>query len=93
MKPSKQAYIWTREHSTDRLRVSDRVQSAWINLFFEPSDHGHYLPIQYAPPAPWDDITWKQFKATLDGKEIEAHLTVIRPVPGSCASSIAALLN
>ncbi|MDR3299270.1 MAG: hypothetical protein LBU43_04530 [Candidatus Accumulibacter sp.] len=73
----KQAYIWTREHSPDRLRRLDAAAYAWENLFFEPKDRGHYLPIQYAPKPHSGWSAFEKFKAMLDGNELEVHLQVI----------------
>jgi hypothetical protein len=73
----KQAYIWTREHSPDRLRQLDAAAYVWEDLFFEPKDRGHYQPIQYVlkPHSGW--TAFERFKTTLDGNEVEIHLQVI----------------
>ncbi|MDR2689743.1 MAG: hypothetical protein LBB76_08315 [Azoarcus sp.] len=73
----KSAYIWTREHSPDRLRQLDAAARVWEDLFFEPKDRGHYQPIQYAlkPHSGW--TAFEKSKATLDGNEVEVHLQVI----------------
>jgi hypothetical protein len=73
----KAAYIWTREHSPDRLRQLDAAAYVWENLFFEPKDRGHYQSIQYSlsPHSGW--TAFESFKATLGGNEVHVHLQVI----------------
>jgi hypothetical protein len=73
----KQAYIWTREHSPDRLRQLDAAARVWEDLFFAPKDREHYQPIQYALKLHSGWTAFEKFKATLDGNEIEVHLQVI----------------
>jgi hypothetical protein len=73
----KQAYIWTREHSPDRLRQLDATAYIWEELFFEPKNRGHYQPIQFALKSRSGWMAHEKFEATLDGKAVEVHLQVV----------------
>ncbi|MGK8802409.1 MULTISPECIES: ankyrin repeat domain-containing protein [Acinetobacter] len=75
MKTNKKPYIWSREHSPERLRLIQKAQKVWGNIFFEPEHVGHYIPIQYVPR----ELGWKnrEFKAKINGVNLHVHLEVI----------------
>lgn len=70
----KAAYIWTREHSPERLLNLDRMQRSWSVLFGE-KEVGHYQPIQYLPSKHMNNSE-TDFDAVLDGKSTRVHLKV-----------------
>lgn len=73
----RKSYIWTREHSPDRLRQLDGAAYVWKQLFFEPENRGHYQPIQCTLKTHPNGMAYKEFETTLDGKVVKVHLRVI----------------
>jgi hypothetical protein len=69
----KRAYIWTREHSPERLFSLQKIRSYWSTLFDE-KEVGHYQPIQYLPHSV--GVNRSHFNAVIDGDKTEIYLRV-----------------
>lgn len=70
----KSAYIWTREHSPERLNNLKKIQRYWsVLLDKECSDH--YQPIQYLP-SKTSDYRETYFDALMSGVDTRIHLKV-----------------
>lgn len=74
LRERKAAYIWTREHSPERLLSLDRMQRSWSVLFGE-KEFGHYQPIQYLPFKHMNNSK-TDFDAVLNGESTRVHLKV-----------------
>jgi hypothetical protein len=76
----KSAYIWTREHSPERLRLIENVRRTWKYLFDEPEESGHYFGLQFCPTR----FLWRKCmrfetveNAIVGGHSVTAHLQII----------------
>lgn len=74
IREKKAAYIWTREHSPERLLSLDRIQRSWSILFGE-KEVGHYQPIQYLPFKHMINSK-TDFDVVLNGESKRVHLKV-----------------
>jgi len=73
---SKQAYVVTREISTQRLRMLDKLQLTWEKLFGEESKRGHYARHQWITEDASTLQKWK-FDGLIDGRPVAIHLHTI----------------
>lgn len=69
----KRAYIWTREHSPERLFSLQKIRSSWSTLFDE-KEFGHYQPIQYLPHSIGRNR--HHFNIIINGDKTEIYLKV-----------------
>jgi len=68
----KPAYIWTREHSPERLFNLARIRLSW-SLLFDEKEVGHYQPIQYLPSQSSSNHS-TNFDVLLNGEKTEINL-------------------
>lgn len=73
----KRAYIWTREHSPERLRLIDDLRSTWTYLFGEHPKRGHFAGIQWRAKPHCDWRGAGQFECTLDGRSVTVHMYIV----------------
>lgn len=69
----KHAYIWTKEHTPERLSNLQNIRSSWSTLFDE-TEVGHYQPIQYLPH--FIGINRRHFNVVINGDKTEIYLRV-----------------
>jgi hypothetical protein len=77
--PLKRAYVWTREHSPQRLRMLGDVSATWSDLFGEPRRLGHYAGIQWAGER-WRIRNYRgpnNCQGFVDGRRVTVHPRVI----------------
>ncbi len=73
----KSAYIWTREHSPERLRLIDDLRRTWTYLFGENPKRGHYAGIQWRAKPHCDWSGAGQFECMLDGRSVTVHMYTV----------------
>ncbi|WP_180128127.1 MULTISPECIES: hypothetical protein [unclassified Acinetobacter] len=69
----KHAYIWTREHSPERLFNLEKIRSSWSILFGEKKV-GHFQPIQYLPNPTAKNSN--HFDIVIEGDKTKVYLRV-----------------
>lgn len=74
MKP---AYIWTREHSPERLRMLDDLRWTWEYLFGNNGKRGHYGSIQWIGERWYGRRHTETFQGIVDGRNVTVHLGVV----------------
>lgn len=71
-----QAYVWSKEHSPQRLRKIDALGRTWLRLFGELRDRGHYARHQWVDEEGLVKCE-SPFTANVNDRNTTVHLTVV----------------